>query len=619
MADWTVVVKNVSGNSNWLNDFGIIVPSGGQVTLSDVASYELIGGSKDLKQKITDDVFIINDGTDDLNKNDSIDYVTLENVDNVLRGEKITLGTSLTYDISGGLWFGNGDTGIYETSDNTISMITSGTEAIRILDNQYVGIGANIPETFLHVHDKNTVGFNGVLVESDNGHSDIKVQSNSVSKVAGLRLFRSTNEIGGLILDRSSSVISGATQDDIVLYTNTGAGTKLHLATEDTSRLIIDSTGNFGIGGVLPDGDTKVLMTTNDTGDVTLAVQELSGQTRNLQEWRDTSGNNYAALKGATFILNAQEDGAIPRFTMEALSNAYTSFNLHSYSETNWHGNFLAFHRGRGTKTSPTSVFNGDYIFQFDLWARDSDNTDSRRAQMYGKVDGAISSGIVPTSWEWVTTDTSGNLYRRVKIGQSGDLTVYRTDGGVNVACQLSPKDIGGEFYLYNSGVLTVNLSSLSGSNSYINSGAYFGIGNNDPQEMLDVTGNILADGIGINTTGTLSYPLAINRTDSTDNAQTIVFQENDFASAWLGWNTLHNRFDLQTSGNNARIQFNSGNGLVVYGTVGVGIGGIVTPVEKLEVEGNIKASGDIIYTGTQSLTGTLGDIEAALDAILGV
>jgi len=60
--------------------------------------------------------------------------------------------------------------------------------------------------------------------------------------------------VGGLLIDRLSSIITGAVQNDIVLFTNAGSSKKLHLATEDAVRLTVDSTGNVGIGTASPAG-----------------------------------------------------------------------------------------------------------------------------------------------------------------------------------------------------------------------------------------------------------------------------------------------------------------------------------------------------------------------------
>jgi hypothetical protein len=71
----TVVVKNNTVANQWLSDFGIVLAASGQITLSDVADLDEIYSSADLKTKVTNDIFIINNGQQDLAKADALKYI----------------------------------------------------------------------------------------------------------------------------------------------------------------------------------------------------------------------------------------------------------------------------------------------------------------------------------------------------------------------------------------------------------------------------------------------------------------------------------------------------------------------------------------------------------------
>lgn len=80
---WTVIVKNSSGSTQTLDDFGITLLNGTQRTLTENFDYDEISGSAELKTKVLASELIVNDGTSDLSSADGAEYIQLENVYNV--------------------------------------------------------------------------------------------------------------------------------------------------------------------------------------------------------------------------------------------------------------------------------------------------------------------------------------------------------------------------------------------------------------------------------------------------------------------------------------------------------------------------------------------------------
>ena len=80
---WTVIIKNNSGSTQVLEDFGVELLNGTQLDFTNYFAYDEIGGSRELKDKVTSGDLIVNDGTNDLSAEDGVNHITLENIKNV--------------------------------------------------------------------------------------------------------------------------------------------------------------------------------------------------------------------------------------------------------------------------------------------------------------------------------------------------------------------------------------------------------------------------------------------------------------------------------------------------------------------------------------------------------
>lgn len=84
MPYWTVILKNGSGSTVVLEDFGIEILNGSQITLSDFFDYSDIADSKELDTFIGNGDLVLNDGSTDLSAADGVNYIKRDNIHNDL-------------------------------------------------------------------------------------------------------------------------------------------------------------------------------------------------------------------------------------------------------------------------------------------------------------------------------------------------------------------------------------------------------------------------------------------------------------------------------------------------------------------------------------------------------
>ena len=72
----TIIVKNLTTQSLMISDLGIEIPIDAQIDLSELFSIFEIMTSKKLKNYVKDGILIINNGIEDLDINEGVDYIT---------------------------------------------------------------------------------------------------------------------------------------------------------------------------------------------------------------------------------------------------------------------------------------------------------------------------------------------------------------------------------------------------------------------------------------------------------------------------------------------------------------------------------------------------------------
>ncbi len=282
----------------------------------------------------------------------------------------------------------------------------------------------------------------------------------------------------------------------------------LSIVTKNTTRLVIDTNGRVGIGtSTMPN-----IFSIKGAGSTPAASWVSSGAPLFTGFGEQTVGNADYILSMASTASNAR-----PVFIGR---------------------------RSKGTLAVPSSVANNDFLMSFLASGYDG-NTFQNPAGIDFYVDGPSSAGNVPARISFVTGSNSSTRAERLKIGNTGDITVNNTQ---------------------------LFVQKLTGN---------IGIGTITPSAKLDVLGNVkIADG----TQGSGK----VLTSDSTGTAS---------------WQTLPAVIETDPKVGNSTInQLAKWNGTaLIDGSItddGTNIGiGTTTPAAKLDVAGNIK-----ITDGTQGL-----------------
>jgi hypothetical protein len=113
-------------------------------------------------------------------------------------------------------------------------------------------------------------------------------------------------------------------------------------------------------------------------------------------------------------------------------SSAVATYAVASATDTN--RGILQVNRSRGTLASPTAVSSGDSLFSF-LPAGYDGSAFQQGGEIAAIVDGAVSTGVVPVRWEFLTSAGSGaSRTARLVISSGGVVSVPGTTASTSTA-----------------------------------------------------------------------------------------------------------------------------------------------------------------------------------------
>lgn len=98
----TVIAKNITITDSVIEDLGIIIPGSSMVNLTEIYDFYEITSSTDLKKEVSYDIIVINNGTIDLNKKDSLKHISQESVfeDETKINRVTSLDESISYSLT---------------------------------------------------------------------------------------------------------------------------------------------------------------------------------------------------------------------------------------------------------------------------------------------------------------------------------------------------------------------------------------------------------------------------------------------------------------------------------------------------------------------------------------
>jgi hypothetical protein len=169
------------------------------------------------------------------------------------------------------------------------------------------------------------------------------------------------------------------------------------------TELVQDTTpelgGDLGLNGndISGSGNINITGDIDATGD--LSVNSLT-TTSNIE--------SNATITASRLILN--KSLATSGITIETETGGDTDFDV--FSVSSFHNDTLPssmlFSRARGTKASPTTLLNNDFIFSLGFIGRTTNGTTGVSGFIAGSVDGTVGDGLLPGKISIRTTNSVG-------------------------------------------------------------------------------------------------------------------------------------------------------------------------------------------------------------------
>lgn len=242
--------------------------------------------------------------------------------------------------------------------------------------------------------------------------------------------------------------------------------------TTDTQQLYVGDGST--LGGNVVSGGTSGATTLDGLSDVGISLP-LSGQVLKYDGASWSNGvarlldDNAPQLGGnldtntynifGTGTLNSHNESGTPKSLISLLHN-----------DNNTNSSSFTLARSRGSNAAPTSVVDTDQIFSFSMSAHDGTSYVVSSA-MSSVIDGAVSTGVVPSKILFATTNSTGTFSSKVAINPDGRLSSLEggfetfdfTDGptnSYNIALRRSRGSLGSPSSVTNGDRLSDIISS---------------------------------------------------------------------------------------------------------------------------------------------------------------
>jgi hypothetical protein len=247
-----------------------------------------------------------------------------------------------------------------------------------------------------------------------------------------------------------------------------------------------------------------------------------------------------------------------------------------------------------------TALGNGSSILEWNFYGADGADY-SRGAQMNVVVDGAVSSGNVPTAVSFLTGSNDSNVTERIRISSSGNV-------GIGSSAPQALLDVGGLVRLR---------GAMGGTGLYVDAGGNVGIGTATPMSKLSIFDTTIGDGFvvvnpnsGLNSVGDGTSELQFGQVTSGGHFSAISLAGDGIVRT-VG-SPANGNLILQASNTTGAIKFVTGGvnvetlKMIITNGGNVGIGTTV-PDGKLEVAGQYFSRR---YTATTSINWVNGNTQ---------
>ena len=493
------------------------------------------------------------------------------------------------------------NTSTYQTLDldgSDIHFNISGTEKIRIDSSGNVGIGTTDPQATLHV-SAGTDGDATIIIEADTDDSNeddnpsigFKQDGGVLESQIGHTSYGSANQNA---LKIANSVSSGG----IEFLTGSTAG-----ASNATSRMFIDTSGNVGIGTVTPtynldisgnvavrDSFPNIFLQETDTTDRNTAIRSSSG-VLNIDTANDanTAGTTRLSIDHTTGFVGIGDVTPVTKLHVNS-GNDQIAATFHSTDA----GSYINITDGSsGTYGAIIGTVADEMVFS-------PNNVTAMRISAAGKA--AIGGAVDATVDLRVHGETTTN---RLGVGSNNLADYYNIESHTSDAIHALFKSSSttASYIYFRDGNSTSDSAAGIGAKGdecsivangseriRIDSSGNVGIGVTNPTVALDVSGTIRAttrlvvgDSGEVTALSLYSGSVAATGTfESNATAAYIVFKDATSSGSNVGIGAVGDECFIMAGGN-AKVRID------VNGNFGIGTN---DPTEKLDVQGNITATG---------------------------